>query len=133
MKSILLTILHHKITRFVFVGGLATLTHIGVAFSAIYFSAIPVFIANIFGFSVAFGLSYLMQSLFVFRKSLTRKNAFRFFIVQFSALLISQIISGLFDTTNNYIQTLLIVFMLPVITYLIHNLWTYKQGPSAHS
>lgn len=133
MKTLFNTLLTHKIVRFAFVGGLATFTHVAVAFAILRFLSHSVLIANLFGFSLAFGVSYFLQSSFVFKKSFTFQNAGRFFIVQFSALFISQFISGLFPETNSYLRVLLVVFMIPFVTYFIHNLWTYKKRPSTES
>ena len=119
-----------RIIRFGLTGGIATLTHILVAFSALRFLEASVFTANIAGFCSAFSLSYLMQSLFVFQKSLTLQNAGRFFIVQASALLVSQLISECLSGVNDYIRVLFVVFLLPVITYVIHKVWTYKHTES---
>ncbi|MEZ8141245.1 polysaccharide synthesis protein GtrA [Enterovibrio norvegicus FF-162] len=122
-------LLTYRLIRFGLTGGLASLTHIIIAFTLLLFFATNVFIANLIGFVCAFGLSYLMQSLFVFKKSLSLKNATRFFIVQFSALLIAQLISELFSETNSYLRVLLVVFMIPMVTYVIHRFWTYKETP----
>lgn len=128
MASLTEKLLAHRIVRFGLTGGLATLTHIVVAFALLRFLTTSVFIANLVGFGCAFGLSYLMQSLFVFQKSLSLKNAMRFFAVQFSALIISQLISELFQGTNSYLRVLLVVFMIPLVTYFIHRFWTYNEN-----
>lgn len=132
MKARINQLLKHRIIRFAFVGGLATFTHVAIAFSLLRFFSASVLMANIIGFSFAFCVSYLLQSLFVFQKSLTLKNAGRFFIVQFCALLLSQLISGLLPDTNSYLRVLLVVLMIPFITYLIHQIWTYKKCPSTN-
>ncbi|WP_256386982.1 GtrA family protein [Candidatus Enterovibrio altilux] len=111
-------------------GGFATMLHIATAFSLLHFLSISVFIANLFGFSCSFGWSYLMQSRFVFKKKLSITNAKRFFVVQVNALLISQLISELFEDTNSYLRVLIVVFMLPLITYIIHRIWTYNNSNS---
>ncbi|OEE68782.1 polysaccharide synthesis protein GtrA [Enterovibrio norvegicus FF-33] len=129
MSSLSEKFLAHRVARFGLTGGLASLTHISVAFAMLHFSASSVFAANLIGFACAFSLSYLMQSLFVFKKSLSLKNATRFFIVQFSALLISQLISESLSDTNNYLRVMLVVFMIPMVTYVIHRFWTYKETP----
>ncbi|CZF84453.1 GtrA-like protein [Grimontia celer] len=127
MKARLDNLLSLRIVRFGLTGGVATLTHIVVAFGLLHFFASTVFIANLFGFLCAFGLSYLMQSVFVFRRRLSLQNAWRFFIVQFSALMISQLISELFSGINEYLRVLLVVFLIPMVTYIIHKTWTYKD------
>lgn len=121
-------LLSYRIARFALTGGIATMTHICVAFALIHFSSAGVFVANLLGFACAFSLSYLMQSLFVFKKPLSFQNITRFFIVQFSALLISQLISELFSGTNSYLNVLIVVFLIPLVTYAIHRAWTYREN-----
>lgn len=127
MKNVITKLFSHTIVRFILAGGIATLTHISIAFGLLRFFNSSVLIANLLGFSGAFTLSYLLQSLFVFKKTLTLKNGKRFFIVQFSSLLISMLISELFRGTNSYLRVLLVVLMVPFVTYLIHKMWTYKE------
>ncbi|OEF60326.1 polysaccharide synthesis protein GtrA [Enterovibrio norvegicus] len=126
MKAFMRKMLEKRIVRFGITGALASLTHIVVAFTWLYFLGSSVFIANMFGFSCAFGLSYLLQSHFVFQRTLSIENAKRFFIVQFSALMVSQLFSSLFQEGNHYARVLIVVFMIPLVTYLIHRCWTYK-------
>lgn len=118
---------HYRFARFAFCGGLATLTHIGISFALLAFYNTHILTANIIGFIFAFILSYTLQSYVVFKKDFSFKNAIRFFTVQFTALLISQSISQLFQETNNYLRIIIIVFMIPFITYFIHQIWTYKE------
>jgi putative flippase GtrA len=82
--------------------------------------------ANIVGFSIAFVFSYFAQTVLVFRHKVNLGNALRFFMVQFGALMISQAISELFSDWNSYIRILMVVVILPIITYLIHKVWTYS-------
>ncbi len=120
-------LLGYRLIRFFVTGALATLTHLLIAFSILYFTHFSVWLANLIGFLCAFCLSYLMQTLFVFKKKLSLPNLSRFFIVQFSALLCSQGLSELIGTTNHYLQVIIVVITLPLITYLIHKIWTFKK------
>ena len=120
-------ILEHRIVRFALVGGMATFTHITVAFMFIRLVANEVFLANLLGFGCAFGLSYFLQSLFVFRKNTSWKNASRFFLVQLTGLLIAQLISQLLVAYSPYYRILFVVFLIPLVTYFIHKIWTYNE------
>ncbi|KXF82730.1 GtrA family protein [Enterovibrio coralii] len=124
-------LLQVRIFRFALTGGLASLTHIAVAFAVIHLWATNTLFANVVGFSCAFFLSYFLQSTFVFRQHLSLKNALRFFSVQFLALLISQIISEFFQNINPYLRVLIVVFLIPLVTYIIHKLWTFSE-PAKH-
>ena len=121
-------LLTFRLIRFGLTGGLATLIHITFAFAVIRFVYDNAFIANVLGFSFAFLFSYLAQTLFVFKKRMNWINAARFFLVQFGALLLSQAISNFFPETNSYVKVIIVVCILPVITYLIHRVWTYSNS-----
>ncbi|MDD1782057.1 GtrA family protein [Enterovibrio sp. ZSDZ35] len=120
-------LLNIRIVRFALTGGLATLTHVVAAFAMIHFFTTPVFVANVVGFVCAFFLSYFLQSTFVFKQRLSLNNAFRFFIVQFSALLISQLISEAFQGASPYLRVLIVVVLIPLVTYIIHKVWTFSE------
>ncbi len=124
LKKVLLC---YRLIRFGITGALATLTHLVIAFSILYFTNLSVWFANLIGFLCAFCLSYLMQTLFVFKKVLSFSNLSRFFTVQFSALICSQSLSELIGTANHYLQVILVVIAIPLITYIIHKIWTFKE------
>ena len=122
----MLAIFEHRIARFALVGGMATLTHITVAFIFIALAGDKVFLANLLGFGCAFSLSYFLQSLFVFKHKTSWRNAFRFFVVQLTGLLVAQSISQLLSTYSPYYRILLVVVLIPLVTYFIHKIWTFK-------
>lgn len=126
MKSMFDRLLEYRLVRFALTGGMATAIHIAVAFSFIHLIKDNVLYANILGFSIAFLFSYFAQTVLVFRQKVNLRNALRFFMVQFGALMISQTISELFSDWNSYIRVLMVVVILPIITYLIHKVWTYS-------
>lgn len=128
MTELINRLIQIRVIRYILTGGIATAVHIAVAFTVLRFIADHVFLANVCGFTLAFIFSYLMQTLFVFRHQLKVKNALRFFSVQFGALLASQLISELFSDTNSYLRVLMVVVILPVITYIIHKLWTFSHN-----
>lgn len=119
--------LKHRIVRFGLTGGFATLIHLFVAFSVLYFLSLPVWFANFLGFICAFSFSYLMQTCFVFQKRFHLKNFIKFFIVQFSALVCAQLLSEIFSEMNHYLRVVIVVFLIPMITYMVHRLWTFKE------
>lgn len=128
MRHYLDKLLQFRIVRFGLTGGMAACIHISIAFLFLHFIADNVFIANLSGFGCAFIFSYIAQSLIVFKSPIALKNALRFFAVQFSALLLSQLLSELFADINSYIRIVVIVFIIPMITYLIHRVWTFSHS-----
>jgi putative flippase GtrA len=118
---------HSKLIRYALIGGSSTLIHLGIAFLWLYAVNASLFFANTAGFSVAFIFSYTVQSRFVFLHPLSLPKAFRYFIVQFGALLSALILSNALVGYNSYIKTLIVVVLLPLITFVIHKLWTFRH------
>ena len=116
-----------KIVKYAIVGIISTIIHVVLAFVFIYFFYPSLLLSNIFGFCIAYIFSYIAQSTFVFESQLTVKKAIKYFIVQFSSLIISIQITGIIDDLNLYLNVLLVVFILPFITFIIHKLWTFSK------
>ncbi|HQR74034.1 MAG TPA: GtrA family protein [Sulfurovum sp.] len=117
----------HKILRYALIGALSTLIHIMMAFLTIYYVNDSVFISNSVGFLCAFGFSYWLQSVLVFKHPLSVHKALKYFVVQFAALLLSMGVSYLAPLDNTYLKVLLVVIILPLCTYAIHHLWTFSK------
>ena len=120
--------LEYKIIRYALTGGVATSIHISIAYLYIYFIDTSLFTSNILGFSVAFIFSYLVQSIFVFKHAIKLIKALKYFVVQFSSLIAAILISHYVPLDNNYIKTLIVILVLPLITYVIHKLWTFQEA-----
>ncbi len=116
----------YKIVRYGVVGGISTFIHFLFAFLYIYSINNSVFQSNIVGFLIAYVFSYLMQSKFVFEHKVNIEKAVKYFIVQFGALLMAIAMSNLFEY-KSYIRTVIIVVLLPLITFVIHKFWTFKE------
>jgi len=119
--------LEYKIIRYGLTGGVATAIHIAIAYLYIYFIDASLFSSNVLGFSVAFVFSYLVQSLFVFKHAIKLIKALKYFTVQFGSLLVSIFISHYIPLENSYVKTLIVVLILPLITYVVHKFWTFKE------
>ena len=109
------------------VGAISTFIHIAIASLYIYFLDENIFIANALGFCIAFSFSYTVQSLYVFEHNLEKGKFLKYFLVQMGALLLALFISSFLSLENLYIQTLIISILLPLITFVIHKLWTFKN------
>ncbi len=120
-------LLTYKIVRYGLVGGISTFIHFSVASLYIYSISNSVFQANVVGFLVAYIFSYLMQSRLVFEHEINIKKAIKYFIVQFGVLLLAILASTLFESFNSYIRTLIITVLIPLITFMIHKFWTFKE------
>ncbi len=119
-------LLSYKIIRYALVGGVSTFIHIFVASMYIYFVNNSVFQSNVTGFLFAYVFSYTVQSKLVFEHEVNIEKAIKYFIVQFAALLLAIVVSNLFDAYNSYIRTIIVVILLPLITFTTHKFWTFK-------
>lgn len=123
--------LEYKIVRYILVGGVSTFIHISFAYIYIYLvNSSSVFISNIIGFFSAFGFSYIVQSKLVYKRAISYMKAFKYFIVQFLSLLMVIVISDHLFVENSYIKVLLVVVLLPLLTYITHNIWTFSESTS---
>ena len=120
-------IFDYKIVRYGFVGGISTLIHVLVASGYIYYTYDSVIQSNIVGFLVAYVFSYIVQSKLVFKHDINIKKAIKYFIVQFTALLLAIFSSGILNEYNSYIKTLIVAMLLPFITFFIHKIWTFND------
>ena len=127
INTIIVNLYQNKLIRYALIGGSSTLIHLGIAFLWLYAVNSSLFFANTAGFSVAFIFSYTVQSRYVFLHPLSPPKAFRYFLVQFGALLAALILSDMLVGYNSYIKTLIVVILLPLITFVIHKLWTFRH------
>ena len=129
-KKTVQKIFSYKIVRYGLIGGISTLIHFSSAFLYIYTIDSSVVQANIVGFLIAYLFSYTVQSKYVFEHTLNFNKALKYFIVQFTALILAIGLSTLFESYNSYLKTVIVVIVLPLITYLIHTFWTFNKGKS---
>ncbi|GAB1264205.1 GtrA family protein [Aurantivibrio infirmus] len=122
--------LFYQLIRYGLVGGVSTLIHIAVAISYLRFVDDSNIWSNVAGFLVAYCFSYTVQSLLVFRSKLTIGKAFRFFSVQVVALSIAILLSALVVNAHPYIKVVITAFLLPLLAFIIHKLWTFKKTES---
>jgi len=116
-----------QLAKYGFFGVIATLVHLFTAWAIIYFFSASVFIANTFAFFTAFIFSYIFQTLYVFNTHFHIKRFIKFFLVQYGTFLASYLLSDVFVIQNGYLHTLLIVAIMPLITFVIHKFWTFKE------
>lgn len=116
------------LVRYGLVGLVSTSIHVAVAFALLGFAGFGVFAANLVGFLCAYGFSYLVQARYVFLARVSWWSSIRFFLVQLAGLLLSMQVSGLLTETNPYVRTLLVVLVIPLITFFIHKIWTFSAG-----
>jgi len=117
-----------QLSRYGFFGIIATLIHLLSAWLLMYGVGASVLLANSCAFLIAFMFSYVFQSKYVFRATFDWQKFMRFFAVQSGAFMLAYMLSTWFRLDNQYIQTLLIVAVIPLISFVIHKLWTFKTA-----
>lgn len=115
-----------RIVKYGFVGIISTFIHLSIAWLYLYFISNSVFQSNIIGFLIAYLFSYTVQSIYVFEHKISLKKAVKFFVVQFSALLLA-IFASYFIDRSSYLETVFIIIVMPLITFIIHKFWTFKR------
>lgn len=115
-----------QIFKYAIFGILSTLIHLSIAFIAMYYFHEEMILSNILGFLSAFTFSYLTQSRYVFDFPVSLKHASKYFVVQFLSLVVSLLFTFFLVDLNSYIQTLIVIFLLPMITFILHKFWTFK-------
>ena len=108
-------------------GVAATLIHLLSAWAIMYSFATSVFVSNAGAFFIAFAFSYVFQTLYVFASSFLVERFAKFFVVQFGTFLLSYLLSVFASLQNGYLHTLLIVAIMPLISFAIHKFWTFKE------
>ena len=117
-----------KIIRFIFAGSFVTLIYIlSGLFLLTFFSISPV-VANGFAFVIANLVSYIIHTLWSFSTKFKKNNFFKFYIVSFCGFLISLIFPAIGQSFNLDKSLAIIVtsITIPLFTFLLHHLWTYK-------
>ena len=110
----------------------STIIHILIASITVWLVDASLILSNIAGFSCAFIFSYYFQSRKVFRRELSLILMAKYLVVQLSALAISIFLAHLLQSVNIYIQIILVAVMLPLVTYVVHSLWTFSDRVDSH-
>lgn len=121
-----------KIFRFGLVGGLATLTHMGVVAYLTLFTSFHPVLSNTVAFLVAFSVSAAGHIFFTFRVAKGRKRALaKFFIVAITALLLSNLLLALMLTAEAippYVSQLFAILFVPIVTYAASRFWAFRSA-----
>ncbi|MBW3567094.1 MAG: GtrA family protein [Proteobacteria bacterium] len=118
----------NKARRFVVTGLLVTALHVLVAALLIDVAHIPPSFANGIAFLTATTVSYTVNTLWSFSSALHGRSLVRFMAVSviggFLAMAISFIAQ---EASLHYLFGIaLVAFMVPPVTFLLHNFWTYR-------
>jgi putative flippase GtrA len=117
-----------RIRRFALSGVLVTSLHAAVAAAIIeWLLPIPA-LANGVAFSVATLFSYLLNTRWSFSRPLQRKNLQRFVLVALFGCLLAVAVSGVAAhySLPYWIGIGAVACVVPPVTFLLHNFWTYR-------
>lgn len=114
--------------RFSFVGLLVTAVHAVIAIIFIQLLLINPPLANGVAFIGATLLSYIINTVWSFSSKLHGKTLSRFAVVSIIGFLSAMLVSWIAQVSGyNYLQGICAVaIMIPPLTFLLHNFWTYK-------
>ena len=121
--------LSKRIRRFALVGAVATALHALIAFVAIRFlSASPV-LGNAAAFVVATAFSYAAQTLWTFEHRSSPRTMGKFAVVVAAGFVCTIAVSGAVDRIGYpYWADAAVVVVVPAVTFLLHNFWTYSES-----
>jgi len=124
-----------EVSVFAIVGVVSTLTHTVIAMGVIYLFSTLATPANVIGYLSALPVSYYGHSRFSFRKSMSYPVFLRF--IYFNTWLFGAAtgISILCDFFNMppYRSVIIVVGIMPAISYLVHKFVTFKNNPEKES
>lgn len=114
--------------RFTVSGLLITGLHVIIATTFIKMVLPVPVIANGLAFVIATIFSYLINTLWSFSSPLHGKNLFRFCLVSLIGLILAMAISGAaqYFELHYWYGIGLVVCIVPPVTFLLHNFWTYR-------
>lgn len=117
-----------KLIRFAASGVLATAVHFIVAMTCIEYAGIQPFIANGIAFAVANVFSYIVNALWSFEAGLKVSTYLKFLAASSVGLFFSMAISGAAQILGlpPVVGVGLVVVILPLITFTMHHLWTFR-------
>lgn len=124
--------LRRQVLRFAITGGLATLTHIGVALGLNEHSGVSPLWANFMAFFVAWFVSYFGNYFWTFEKSSTHHWSLpRFGVTALAGFFASQFIVWLAVAVAglSFREALVpVVLIVPAISFLMSRYWVFLSG-----
>jgi putative flippase GtrA len=121
-------VLTKQAMRFAISGLLVTGLHVLIATAFIQFVLPVPSLANGVAFVVATVFSYWINTTWSFSSTLHGRNLVRFCIVSFVGLFLAMFISGAAQYYGlHYLYGIaFVVCIIPPVTFLLHNFWTYR-------
>lgn len=122
-----------QILRFGIAGGIATLLGAATYWTCVNYTGSGPLLANLFGYLIAMVTGYLMYSRWSFKGHGRRDNPVRttsrFFLVSLVSLALNSFFVWLLMTAlhgPNWWPVLTMVFVTPVVTFLLNRQWVFR-------
>ena len=114
--------------RFVIVGVATTGIHLVVELSLFNFAEFSTIFANACAFLVATIFSYVLNTIWSFSRKINTNIFRKYLFVSFVGLMVSISIAKASEIIglDNLQGTFLVILILPMVSFLLHNYWTYK-------
>lgn len=120
--------------RYSLTGVLITLLHFSIAVFIIEKLGLTPTIANGIASLIAMLVSFVINSVWSFKQPLQGPALVRFFIVSLIGFLLTVGIAWVNQLLGfHYIMgIMLVIIIIPLITFTLHNSWTYKTIPNSY-
>jgi len=123
--------LKQRLFYYASIGGTAAMMHLFIVFNLVHYTHMPALIANIFGFSVAFNISFLGHKYLTFSQLQDKKllSLPHYFLVATSAGIINESLYFLIlrFTSLNYIVALILVLgLVAIYSFLLARFWACR-------
>jgi putative flippase GtrA len=118
-----------RASRFVIAGALSTGVYVGIASALIaYFRLSPV-LANEIAFCLATSVSYAVQTSWSFSTRMSAGSLLRYLAVTLLGFVSTGLIAGAVERARwpYWVGILLVVLIIPPITFSLHSIWTYRN------
>lgn len=117
-----------KALRFTLSGFFVTGLHVLIAYTFMQVVMPVPSLANGIAFLIATVFSYFINTIWSFSSILHKKNLFRFIFVSFIGLFLAMSIASMAEHygLHYWYGIGFVVCIVPPVTFLLHNIWTYR-------
>lgn len=119
---------HSQFLSFAAIGVANTLLHGGVLMLAVDVFLWSVTLSHLLAFAIANLFSYLLNSQFTFKRPLSFKRYWRFFMASLLSLMITLLLAKAVDLYGAHylVGFVLVVIFVPVISFLVMRFWVFS-------
>ncbi|MDP0588904.1 MAG: GtrA family protein [Candidatus Endonucleobacter bathymodioli] len=122
----------HQLIKFVVVGSIAAVVHLGILRWTVEYMTVPPLLGNTMAFIVAFIVSYTGQSLWTFshKQHAHARTITRFLVTQLlCSFTLNQILFAAFlafSDLHYMVNSFIVLTIVPLVTYTVSKYWVFK-------